>query len=145
MTNPAYTQDDLRAEAARQLSTASTDPDFMGIGEQMDGTFIESTIVDPDPQTGTERITGRTWDELDRDEFGAVMRKIDDLINGAADVSDWAIQLGADGMEPEERTLWMGPADKPAVRVMFAFAEDMSDADRDDFISEIAAHMVTTA
>ena len=136
-----YTDADLRAEAARQHQTATEDPDFVGIAEQMDGALIESTIVDPDPETGTEPITGRTWDSLSPDEFGKAHRAIDDILGRAADVSDWAINLGADGLEPSEQRLDVGSG--PRVRIHFAFASDMSEADRRDFVAEIAAAVVT--
>jgi hypothetical protein len=146
MSDRPYTDNDLRAEAARQLFGAQQDPDFMGIGEQMEGAFIDSTVVDPDPdpETGTEPVTGRTWDQLDDDTWDTAQRSIDKLINGAVDLSDWAVHLGADGLEPSEQQLTLGHGE-PRVRIHFAFAPDMSDADRRDFVAEIAAATVTAS
>lgn len=137
MTDRPYTDDDLRTEAARQHYTATTDPDFMGIGEQMDGSPIESTCFDA---AGERRAPGLTWDQLDGTQFGEVQRAIDDLLGKAADVSEWAINLGADGLEPSEHALDAG--DGPRFRVHFGFAADMSDDDRNDLISQFAAFMV---
>jgi hypothetical protein len=142
ITDRPYTDEDLRAEAARQYAVLTEDPDFMGVGEQMQDTFIDSTD-DNDPD-GVED-SGSTWGEaLDEDQFDEAQRQIDDLINGAADVSEWAINLGADGLEPSEQQLTFG-ADEPRVRIHFAFAPDMGDADRRDFVAEIAAATVTAA
>jgi hypothetical protein len=144
MTDRPYTDADLRAEAARQHQTATEDPDFMGIAEQMEGAFIESTLVDPDPQTGTEPVTGRTWDELDEDSYDAAQRSIDDLIGKAADVSEWAINLGADGLEPTGHTFQLGSQglgeddeEQPGVRLHFAFHPEWDDDVRDQFVMRL--------
>ena len=80
MTDRPYTDDDLRAEAARQHATLSEDPDFMGVGEQMEDRYIESTVVSQDPEDEPEELTGSTWSEaLDKDEYDAAQRAIHDL------------------------------------------------------------------
>ena len=128
MTDRPYTDEDLRLEAARQHQTATEDPDFPGIAEQMEGAFIESTIVDPDPQTGTQPVTGRTWDELDEDSYDNAQRAIDDLLGKAADVSEWAVNLGADGLEPsDEHVITLDGDGKPIARIHFAFEPGMDD------------------
>jgi hypothetical protein len=145
VTDAPYTDDDLRTEAARQLATAGEDPDFTGISEQMEGAWIASTIVDPDPQTGTERITGTTWDQLGEDDYDAAQRAIDDLIGGAADTSEWAVNLGADGLEPDERQFEVNAGDKVIARVHFAFDPDMADDMRTALVTglsdALAAHL----
>ncbi|AZM46604.1 hypothetical protein DMB38_12960 [Streptomyces sp. WAC 06738] len=72
MSTRPYTTADLRAEAAGQHATATADPDFMGIGEQMLGALIPSTVTDPDA-SATSRDGGRTWDMLARDDFEAAL------------------------------------------------------------------------
>lgn len=129
-----YTEADLRAEAARQHQTATEDPDFVGIAEQMDGAFIDSTVVDSDPETGTEPVTGRTWDQLDEEEFGKAHRAIDDILGRAADVSDWAIELGADGLEPDEEHV-----DIAGARIHFAFDPGMPEEMRASVIAAVHA------
>jgi hypothetical protein len=145
VTDKPYTDDDLRAEAARQHYVATIDPDFMGIGEQVDGRFINSSVDDPDPGQGTEPVTGRTWDSLNPEEFGKAQRAIDDLLGKAADVSDWAINLGADGLEPVEHCLSIGADDRPIARVHFAFEPGMPEKMRQSLVmgiaTEIAKHL----
>lgn len=138
MSTRPYTTADLRAEAAGQHATATADPDFMGIGEQMLGALIPSTVTDPDAPA-TSRDGGRTWDMLARDDFEAAQRAVDALLHGAADVSDWAIALGADGLEPSPDTVEMKGDGQPIVRVHFAFAEDMPDDARAAFIVRLSS------
>lgn len=139
MTDRPYTDDDLRAEAARQHATLAEDPDYMGVGEQMDDRFVRYEVVDPEhgdlmPPPGTPR-----WNELGEHEFDVAQNQIHDLINGAADVSEWAVNLGADGLEPDEHVVTAG---ENRVRVHFAFAADMSDDDRADIVSQFAAFVI---
>lgn len=89
MTDLPYTDADLYAEAARQHHALTEDPDFMGVGEQMDGRRIPST---------DDGLGGMGWDGLPDDHYRAAQRRIHDLINDAADVSEWAVQLGAAGL-----------------------------------------------
>lgn len=131
MTDHAYTPDDLRTEAARQLFGAQQDPDFMGIGEQMEGAPIESTFYDA---AGQRHEQGRSWDQLDEDSWDTAQRGIDKLINGAVDLSDWAVNLGADGLDPEEHQFTLNAGPKPIIRVHFAFAPEMSDDARGAFV-----------
>ena len=128
MTDRPYTDEDLRTEAARQHYTSTTDPDFMGIGEQMDGRFINSSLIDPDPEQGTEPVTGTTWDQLDRKDFDTAQRMIDDFLSEAADVSDWAINLGADDLQPSnDHIITVAGNGRPIARIHFAFEPDMPD------------------
>ncbi|MEV5086225.1 hypothetical protein AB0K74_48820, partial [Streptomyces sp. NPDC056159] len=93
MTDQPYTDDDLRVEAAAQHATLTEDPEFMCVGEQMDDDIVAST----EHEDG-----GKTWSELlpfeadSGEAYNTVQRKIHALINGAADVSKWAVDLGAD-------------------------------------------------
>ena len=61
---------------------------------------------------------------------------------GAADVSEWAVNLGADGLQPDAHTLQLGEdpgdGDRPRVRMHFAFHPDMPDADRDHFVMALS-------
>jgi hypothetical protein len=142
-TDLPYTEADLRSEAANQHAELTTDPDFVGVGESMQDTYVPSTVTEPDP--GQE--TGSTWGELlpyeadGGDAFNAVQRKIHDLINGAADVSEWAVNLGADGLEPSSNVLGMEAGDTPIVRIHFAFHADMSEDARNQFVMRLGAAM----
>ena len=130
MTDRPYTDADLRAEAAHQHSILTTEVDFMGIGEAMDGSEIDST--------------GTTWDQLGDGEFDTAQRAIDDLLGKAADVSEWAINLGADGLEPDGHTFQLGAQgpsdddpDMPFVRLHFAFNPAATDEERDRFVMQL--------
>ncbi|MGW6225415.1 hypothetical protein ACWF8U_36780 [Streptomyces olivaceus] len=132
MTDHPYTDHDLRAEAARQHATLTGDPDFTVVGEQMQG-----QEVTPDG--------GVNWDDWSDETFEAAQREIHDLIKGAADVSEWAVNLGADGLEPDEHTLQLGakgpdPEDpeQPFVRLHFAFSPQATDEERDRFVMELS-------
>ncbi|WP_030319662.1 hypothetical protein [Streptomyces flavochromogenes] len=132
-----YTDDDLRAEAARQHAALIEDPDFVGVGEQMADTEIDSLL----PPAEADGAQGPCWDDaLDEDQFDEAQRAVHDLINGAADVSEWAVNLGADGLEPSDQQLHIGDS---RVRIHFAFAPDMSEVDRRDFVALIASAVIT--
>jgi hypothetical protein len=132
MTDHAYTPEDLRVEAARQHKTATEDPDFSGISDRMEGHKIASRGA-------------LQWDQLGENDFDAAQRAIDDLLSSAADVSEWAINLGADGLEPEEHSMTVKSAERPIVRVHFAFAPEVSERMREAFVTgigEVAAHQL---
>jgi hypothetical protein len=130
LTDRPYTDDDLRAEAARQHATLAEDPDYMGVGEQMEDRFVRYEVVDPEhgdltPPPGTPR-----WNELGEHEFDVAQNQIHDLINGAANLSGWAVDIGADGLEPEEHSMTVKSAGRPIARAYFAFALDVSESMR---------------
>ncbi|MFE2047936.1 hypothetical protein ACFXAS_05475 [Streptomyces sp. NPDC059459] len=112
MTNHPYTDDDLRAEAARQHAVLAEDPDFMGVSEQMQG-----QEVTPDG--------GVNWDDWSDETFEAAQREIHSLIQGAADVSEWAVNLGADNLQPSTEHAITLNAGRPIARIHFAFEPDM--------------------
>jgi hypothetical protein len=145
MADRPYTDDDLRAEAARQYATLAEDPDFMGVGEQMEYAIVEST------DDGT--CARETWHELlvaptpddEYEAYGEAQKQIHDLINGAAEISEWAINLGADGLEPAAHTFQLGAqgvgdgdAEEPFVRLHFAFGPNVAEEDRDRWVVQLA-------
>jgi hypothetical protein len=144
MTDRPYTDDDLLAEAARQHVALTEDPDFMGVGEQMQGSEIES-LLPPEEADGAE---GPHWDEvLDEDQFSDAQRRIHGLISSAADVSEWAVHLGADGLEPLPEQLTAHTDYSPWFRLHFAVRPDMPDDMRRALVEgvavEIAKHFPT--
>ncbi|MDX2710079.1 hypothetical protein PV350_45955 [Streptomyces sp. PA03-6a] len=144
MTDRPYTDDDLRQEAARQLAIAGEDPDFMGIGERMSGRPIPSTVVDLEPETGEPLEMSRAWSQLSTEDFTAAQHAIDDLIAGAADVSEWAVNLGADGLQPYDGSLTLSAdTDKPIVRVHVAFDSDMPDEMRVAFLEGLGQQIAS--
>ncbi|WP_432091077.1 hypothetical protein [Streptomyces sp. NRRL F-5630] len=138
MTDHPYTDADLRDEAARQHAILTDDPDFMGVGEQMQDAIVAST--------GNGTCARQTWNELlvaptpndEYDAYNEAQRKIHDLITGAADLSDWAVELGADGLEPDEAHLNLG-ADRPLARIHFAFAPDADEDTRIALVKGVGA------
>ncbi|MER6515215.1 hypothetical protein ABT158_51110, partial [Nonomuraea sp. NPDC001636] len=143
MTERPYTDEDLRAEAARQHATLTEDPDFVGVGERMEDAWVGSVETEEDG-------SGRTWAELLADDgdwdgpYEEAQGKIHDLINGAANVSEWAVNLGADGLAPYDGQLTLDGANKPFARIHFAFAPDTPEAMRLALVEgvgvEIARH-----
>lgn len=128
MTERPYTDDDLRAEAASQHRAATEDPDFSGIGEQMEGSKI--------PSRGDVQ-----WDQLGEDDFDAAQRAIDDLLGKAADVSEWAVDIGADGLEPLDSVLSMQTSTGPLVRIHFAVRPDMPEDMRRALVEGLAVEI----
>jgi hypothetical protein len=137
-TDRPYTDNDLQAQAALCLSALSTSPTVADILRWLPGAYVEGR-------------SGNTWgDVLDNAGLATVARKIHALIGdagnavGGLNAARWLIDLGADGLEPSEQQLTLG-AGEPRVRIHFAFAPDMSETDRRDFVAEIAAATGTNA
>ena len=87
MTPRPYTNADLRAEAASCLHALSIRPTPGDIHRSLPGTYIDSHRTNDG---------GATWDDLlDPAGMGAAVAEIHALIEGAADVSEWAVNLGA--------------------------------------------------
>ncbi|MFB4424833.1 hypothetical protein C5F59_027605 [Streptomyces sp. QL37] len=126
MADQPYTPADLIAEAARQHATLAEDPDFMGVGEAMED--------QPCPATDEAGPGLHTWGDLANDEYTEAQNKIHDLITGAADVSAWAVQLGADNLQPEDHTLTVDGDGQPLVRLHVAFAPALDNGARQAFM-----------
>ncbi|MEV5082887.1 hypothetical protein AB0K74_30065 [Streptomyces sp. NPDC056159] len=98
-----------------------------GEGEQRDTGHEHPAPAEPVAQSG--------------EAYNTVQRKIHALINGAADVSKWAVDLGADGLEPEDHTLTVDGDDTPLVRLHCAFSPDIDDRARIAFMTRLASVM----
>ncbi|MFD9763218.1 hypothetical protein ACFWXI_06695 [[Kitasatospora] papulosa] len=132
MTDQPYTADDLRTEATRQHRARTEQSPTRTVLEQMLDAIVPSTVV----QDGD---TGLTWDEaLDCDEFEEPVEAVVDLIHGAADLSAWAVQLGADGLQPEDHTLSVDADGRTLVRLHCAFHPDLDDDARASFVAGLA-------
>lgn len=127
MTDLPYTDADLRHETARQLQNATEDPGFMGIGEQMTGTVIHS-------REGQPRAC---WHDLDGDAFGDAQRAVDDLLSKAADLSTWAVNLGADGLKPFAEHLDIDDPAGPRMRIHVAYSPDMPPETRSSLLHDL--------
>jgi hypothetical protein len=146
MTDRPYTDTDLRTEAARQHATVTEDPDFVGVGERMQDSEVASLA----PQHTAEDIDGQpndadgvTWSQLLPPEADAceaydlAQNRIYDLIQGAADVSEWAVALGADQLQPSTEHEITIEAGRPVARIHFAFEADMPEDMRTSLVEGI--------
>lgn len=138
MTDLPYTDADLRAEAARQHAQFTAEPDEGIVGEQMENGYVPSVET-------TEDGSARTWTELlepegeGTPEYVTAQRAVCDLIRRAADVSEWAVNLGADGLEPVQANLNIqNKAGDDRVRLHFAFAPDMDKDKRQAVMKQVA-------
>jgi hypothetical protein len=121
-TDLPYTDTDLRAEAASCLAALSIGPTAPDIRRSLPGTYVDSHRTEDG---------GATWDDLLGEEgLGAAAGKIHGLVDGAADVSEWAINLGADGLEPSSDHVTVTGDDRPIVRIHLAFDPGMPAAAR---------------
>jgi hypothetical protein len=145
LTDRPYTDDDLRAEAARQLANLPDHLNADRVGQEMCGAEIESML----PPAEADGAEGAHWEDvLGDDAFAEAERSIHGLIKGAADVSGWAVDIGADGLEPEEHSMTVKSAGRPIARAYFAFAPDVSESMREAFVTgigEVAAHQLRLA
>jgi hypothetical protein len=139
MNDRPYTDEDLRTEAARIHRQFTAEPDEGLVGEVMESGHVPSVETSGDG-------SARTWPELlepdgeETPEYAQAQRAVTDLIRRAADLSEWAINLGADGLEPTGHTFQLGAKgpndddpDQPFVRLHFAFSPDATDEERDRF------------
>ncbi|QJT04390.1 hypothetical protein G9272_32245 [Streptomyces asoensis] len=130
-TNRPYTDDDLRTEAARQLSAHRGHQHPNATLAAMLDAHIESTRTD----TGDD---GLTWDEaLECRDLNTPATAIHTLIEGAADISEWAINLGADGLIPDAEHVDITHADVTGVRIHFAFHPGMPEELRASVIAAV--------
>ena len=125
MTDRLYTDDDLRAAAALMHYAMTTEPNPTDADAVLSGHPAWANV------------------EVGGDEEDQLRESVVELVSGAADVSEWAVNLGADGLEPCDQVLNVGAEQR--ARIHFAFAPDMSEADRRDLISEIAAALFTAS
>ncbi len=128
MTDLPYTDADLRAEAARQHAALTQDPDFMGVGEQMEGRRIPST---------DDGLGGTGWDGLPNEHYDEAQRKIHNLITGAANVSAWAVDLGVGGLTPQATHGWVSTTGGWDVAVQIATSRELTEAARTELVAEI--------
>ncbi|MEV7470432.1 hypothetical protein AB0O20_28605 [Streptomyces kronopolitis] len=136
MSQQPYTDDDLKAEAARQHYVLTSQLN----GRQVLSRMLDAPVSSTCSADGTD--DGLTWDEaLNCDQLGDPEQAITDLIRRAADVSDWAVRLGADGLEPEDHTLTVDGDDTPLVRLHLAFHPDLPDSARRAFSMRLARVM----
>jgi hypothetical protein len=131
MTDRPYTYDDLCAEAASQLASLGTPPTIEDSGRSMRDAWVDST---------RDAADAKTWGDLLplTAGFATAQQEIHDLINGAADTSEWAVRLGVEGLEPSPNTLSIDGDGKPLIRLQLAFHPGMDDDARNGFTTRLA-------
>lgn len=122
MTDLPYTDDDLREVAARIHRAGARDTDDR----------VNAAVK-------------RHWGaQLDIDALDEAGDEVLRLLDKAADVSEWAVNLGADGLEPLPEQLSAQTANGPWFRLHFAVRPDMPDDMRRALVEgvgvEIAKH-----
>ncbi len=121
MPDRPYTDDDLRAEAAREVKYTLDNVDTDGL--------LEASTYD---------LNGGRWYDLGEGDWRAALQGVDGLVEGAADVSEWAVNLGADGLEPLPEQMTAETDRGPLFRLHFAVRPDMSDEARRALVEGIA-------
>ncbi|MET8404478.1 hypothetical protein [Streptomyces sp900116325] len=119
MTDQPYTIDDLRDAAAL---------------------MHYSLTIHPNPADADAVLSGHpAWDhvEVGGDEEDQLRESVVELVSRAADVSAWAVNLGADGLQPEEHQITLGADEKPIARIHFAFEPGMPDEMRTALVEGI--------
>jgi len=123
MSDRPYTDNDLQIEAAREIKYALDNIDT-------DGLLEASTYTLPD---------GGRWEQLREADWVHALRRVDDLIETAADTSVWAVSLGVDGLEPVADVIEFPSAtlDASFARMHFAFHPDVPADTRTHVINRI--------
>ncbi|KAB1146771.1 hypothetical protein F7R91_14420 [Streptomyces luteolifulvus] len=121
LTHP-YTDDDLRAEAARQLR-AAVDPEEIG----------ESTVIEG------HKIPSRgdfQWDQLDDTDFTEADRGISELVEDAVDMSRWSVDLGASYLKHVTNLVW-GHGTNWDLAVQVAHRPGLKDDFHDELVTAV--------
>ena len=105
--------------------------ELAGVGEQMEG-----RDVTPDG--------GVAWNDFSDQTYDAAQRSIHDLINGAADVSEWAVALGVAGLTPHPPIAIRCTTTGWEVAVQIATADDTTDQARDELLRELRTAITET-
>ncbi|GAA3957032.1 hypothetical protein GCM10022384_07660 [Streptomyces marokkonensis] len=128
-TEHPYTDDDLRAEAGLALSALVHLPTVDEITTSLRSSYVPHLHADGDEAT---------WgDLLDQDGLTEAARQIHELMIPAAPVGEWAVNLGADNLQPSTEHEITLNAGRPIARIHFAFEPDMPEEMRTDLVQGI--------
>lgn len=123
MTDHPYTDEDLRSAAALMHYAMTTEPNPADADSVLSGHPAWAHV------------------EVGSDEEDTLRESVVELVSGAADVSEWAINLGADGLEPSDDHVITVNADngveRPIARIHFAFEPDMPEEMRTALVQGI--------
>ncbi|MEU6496416.1 hypothetical protein ABZ890_39570 [Streptomyces sp. NPDC046984] len=126
MTDRPYTDEDLRAAAALMHYALTTQPNPADADAVLNGHPAWANV------------------EVGSDEEDELRESVVELVSGAADVSGWAVNIGADGLEPSPDVLNLDGDDTTVVRVHMAFHPDVSERDR-QYFGLALAHVMANA
>jgi len=131
MTDQPYTDADVMAEAARQHRSLTEDPYRPRTGDRMEYALVPST---------DDGLGGSTWGGLlpVQAEYDAARNEIHRHLAGAADLSGWAVAMGADGLVPAEHPVNLRHQGRPVVRAHLAFPPHLTETQRDDIAEAVA-------
>ncbi len=115
VTSLPYTDEDARAEATAQLR-AARDPENFDIN-------IEGHKI---PSRGDVQ-----WDQLNDDDFHDADREISEHVDGAVDLSRWAVDLGARHLKTTTELAWGRGGDAWDLAVQIAHRPGLSTELRD--------------
>lgn len=130
MTDLPYTDADLRTEAALCLSALSIFPNVGDITRHLPDAYVESL-------RNAERIRNTWGDLLDNAGITKAARAINDLVAGAAEVSEWAVNLGAAQLTPQPTMGWYCTTSGWDLAVQIATSDDLTDTKRAELLAEI--------
>ncbi|NUS78509.1 MAG: hypothetical protein HOV70_20245 [Streptomyces sp.] len=119
MGSRPYTDEDLRAEAARLHARAASS-------------------ADDKIRPAAERKWG---EQAGPDQIDEACDALVDLLDSAANVSEWAVDIGADGLEPLDSVLSMQTSTGPLVRIHFAVRPDMPEPMRRALVEGLAVEI----
>lgn len=115
MTDQPYTDEDLRAAAALMHYALTTEPNPADADSVLSGHAAWAHV------------------EVGSDEEDQLRESVVELVSGAVDASEWAVNLGADGLEPSSDVINLDNPDGPFVRIHLAFHPGMAERDRERF------------
>lgn len=126
MPDGPYTDIDLITEAARQHHRLTQKPNRSAV------------LVSMDESGFFQEATSHQWKTISEEQVDAAHNRVYSLIENAANVSAWAIQLGADGLAPYPyRVDAPSPDGVVRARIHFAFDPSLSSMDRLAVISPV--------
>lgn len=129
MADLPYTTEDLRTEAGLALSALVHLPTVEEIATSLRQSYVPHLHADGDHAT---------WgDLLDENGLTEAARQISEQMIPAAPVGEWAVNLGADGLQPTGDCFSMQGDGQPILRVHFAFTPDMPEDARQAFINGV--------
>jgi len=104
-----WTPEQITAHATWLRKTHGDDVETLSITETADDHGVNITD-----------FTGEDWD--------AYIEAVEKVLRSAPDLTEWAIDLGAAGLEPsDEHVITLDADDKPIARIHFAFEPGMDD------------------